>query len=138
MYKNCIECPNHLIVNDPDPTDSFCDDDVAVLCKLAKNDENCVRWCDDMLFPHKPITVSCRPHHIHKECNVPNWCALIKDVKKLEEKIYTMKESIIQETKEEFFKKIDEKNSWGKNEIKTLFLETLNKVMIERLNGKHD
>lgn len=23
MYKNCIECPNHLIVNDPDPTDSF-------------------------------------------------------------------------------------------------------------------
>lgn len=49
-----------------------------------------------------------------------------------------MKESIIQETKEEFFKRIDEKNSWGKNEIKNLFLETLTDVMIKRVENKND
>lgn len=58
---NCTDCPNHHVEQDPDPDDWFCDDDVKVVCTLAKKD----------------ITVACRPHHIHKECApIPNWCPL--------------------------------------------------------------
>jgi hypothetical protein len=30
--SNCMDCPYHQIVPDPDPTDWFCDDDIAILC----------------------------------------------------------------------------------------------------------
>jgi hypothetical protein len=30
--SNCMDCPHHQVVADPDPTDWFCDDDIAVLC----------------------------------------------------------------------------------------------------------
>ena len=36
--ENCIDCPNHLVINDPDPDDWFCDDDVAVVCIKVQND----------------------------------------------------------------------------------------------------
>lgn len=34
---NCLQCPNHQVINDGDPYDSFCSDDLAVVCKLVKN-----------------------------------------------------------------------------------------------------
>jgi len=63
LYNNCMDCPHHKVEHDPDPTDSFCDDDQAVLCTLAKNINNQHRWCDNHVWDHRPITWSCRPHH---------------------------------------------------------------------------
>lgn len=81
MYTNCVDCPHRTIENDPDPTDSFCSDDVAVLCKKAVNDNHKKRWYDNMEWPYKAITWSCRPHHIRKECSTPDWCPLLNEVK---------------------------------------------------------
>lgn len=74
--ENCIDCKNHVVVNDPDPTDWFCDDDVAVLCKLSLNKTKSKYYSSGQLFEYEPITVSCRPHYIRKECDVPVWCPL--------------------------------------------------------------
>lgn len=78
LYNNCMDCPNHKVEHDPDPTDSFCDDDQAVLCTLAKNINNQHRWADNHVWDHRPITWSCRPHHKRVECITPSWCPLIK------------------------------------------------------------
>ncbi len=31
--KTCLDCPDHEVINDRDPDDWFCDDDIAVVCK---------------------------------------------------------------------------------------------------------
>jgi len=61
--KNCIKCPFHEVLPDPDPHDWFCDDDVKVVCrKTGKN-----------------ITVACRPYAIRREADIPSWCPLKKE-----------------------------------------------------------
>lgn len=60
--ENCMDCPNHKVLSDPDPYDWFCDDDEKVVC--IKMD--------------KTITVACRPYNKRKECKIPNWCPLLK------------------------------------------------------------
>lgn len=60
LITNCIDCPFHKVLSDPDPDDWFCDDDVKVVCTKAS----------------KNITVACRPHHIRRESAVPIWCPL--------------------------------------------------------------
>lgn len=55
---NCIDCPSHEVRPDPDPDDSFCDDDIKVVCNSCK----------------KNITVACRPHHLRDECEISEWC----------------------------------------------------------------
>jgi hypothetical protein len=55
---NCTECTAHKIKSDPDPSDLFNDDDVKVVCSIAK----------------KNITTACRPYNIKKECEIPSWC----------------------------------------------------------------
>jgi len=30
--ENCIDCPHHRVESDPDYSDSFCSDDVKVVC----------------------------------------------------------------------------------------------------------
>lgn len=62
--ENCIDCPYHLILFDPDPNDSFCNDDRKVLCQKSDN---------------RIITVGCRPYMLRKECTVPSWCSLKKE-----------------------------------------------------------
>lgn len=57
---NCIDCPNHEVKPDPDPHDSFCYDDVKVVCKATG----------------KNITVACRPYNIRKESQIPEHCPL--------------------------------------------------------------
>lgn len=75
--KTCMKCPNHLVVCDPDPTDWFCNDDKAVLCKLMKNDKNVQYYTASLgYFKYKPITTSCRPHHLIQETSIPKWCPL--------------------------------------------------------------
>lgn len=61
--ENCMDCPFHAVLPDPDPHDSFCSDDVKVVCNKAN---------------HKPITVACRPHRTRYECAVPHWCPIAK------------------------------------------------------------
>lgn len=58
---NCIDCPHHEIQKDPDPYDSFCSDDIKVVCKNSA--------C-------KEITCACRPYNVRKECKIPKWCEL--------------------------------------------------------------
>lgn len=59
---NCIDCPHHKVEPEPDPDylDSFCHDDVKVVCVVV----------------NKNVTVACRPHYIRAESRIPNWCPL--------------------------------------------------------------
>lgn len=60
---NCLDCPFHEALPDPDPDDWFCTDDMKVVCKKAE----------------KEVTVSCRPHHLREECDIPKWCPWRKE-----------------------------------------------------------
>ncbi len=55
---NCMDCPMHKVMADPDPDDWFCDDDEKVVCTKVNRD----------------ITTACRPYNKRKECSVPEWC----------------------------------------------------------------
>lgn len=57
--SNCIDCPEHEILPDPDPGD------VKVLCKING----------------KEITCACRPYSTRKECETPDWCPKLKGVR---------------------------------------------------------
>lgn len=61
---NCIDCPHHRVMPDPDPTDWFNDDDIKVVC--SKHPEV------------KEITVACRPYNKREECDIPDWCPMFK------------------------------------------------------------
>jgi len=72
---SCMDCSEHEVINDRDPHDWFCDDDVAVVCKLVKNEAKAYGslhpsdWND-----FKSITTGCRPYNMKKEATVPTWC----------------------------------------------------------------
>lgn len=76
-YTNCIDCPNHKVIADPDPTDWFNDDDVAVVCKLATNKER-NKFPDNVAYQQKFRVISsmCRPYNIRNESETPSWCPL--------------------------------------------------------------
>ena len=76
MPSNCMDCEHHLVVPDPDPTDWFCVDDEAVLCRLTGPNRSKF-WASGKPFAHRPVTVSCRPHRTRDECRTPNWCPLL-------------------------------------------------------------
>jgi len=62
-YTNCLKCPHHQIVPDPDPTDSFNNDDIAVLCtKIKTTKTSAKRWYDGKPFPFHAVSVSDRPY----------------------------------------------------------------------------
>lgn len=67
LINNCIDCPRHIVVNDPDPTDWFNDDDVAVLCTATPSDTR---------FKFRAVTSMCRPYRTRQESDVPEWCPL--------------------------------------------------------------
>lgn len=78
--KNCLECPFHKIIPDPDPYDDFCDDDQAIVCLKTPND----RQKPDSLYSadhseFKPVTVSCRPYNLKHESDTPDWCPLTEE-----------------------------------------------------------
>lgn len=78
--NNCCDCLHHEIIEDPDPDDWFCDDDVAVVCKITKNkkrDQNSKHKSNHSEF--RAITIACRPYNIKKECSTPTWCPLRVD-----------------------------------------------------------
>lgn len=76
---NCIDCPHHKIVPDPDPTDWFCDDDVAVLCTKSENTTKGKAWKSGEVWPHQAVTTSCRPYGTKDESERPTWCPLTKE-----------------------------------------------------------
>lgn len=47
VIENCMDCPNHKVLPDPDPDDWFNDDDIKVVCAAVSKD----------------ITVACRPYN---------------------------------------------------------------------------
>lgn len=58
--ENCMDCPFHKIMADPDPNDWFNDDDEKIVCtKINKN-----------------ITTACRPYNRRKESEIPEWCPI--------------------------------------------------------------
>ena len=75
--KNCLDCPFHKIINDPDPHDWFCDDDVAVVCTKTPNDrkKDDSKYLSD-LQDFKCITSSCRPYKTREGSETPEWCPL--------------------------------------------------------------
>lgn len=75
--NNCMDCPKHEVVNDRDPDDWFCDDDVAVVCTLTPNpkrDQASRHLSDHSKF--RAVTVACRPYNKRKESERPGWCPL--------------------------------------------------------------
>lgn len=74
---NCLDCPHHIRCPDPDPHDWFCMDDEAVLCGRTPWRAGDLRsYRGNQPFQHKPVTTSCRPHHLRQECAIPEWCPL--------------------------------------------------------------
>lgn len=63
--KNCLDCPHHNVLPDPDPDDWFNDDDMRVVCTKAQKD----------------VTRACRPYNLEKESAIPNWCPLLNTQK---------------------------------------------------------
>jgi hypothetical protein len=73
----CIDCPHHSVIGDPDPTDSFCDDDLAVVCKKEKNPCQNLdsKWLSDR-SERRVVEPSIRPYKLRQEATVPSWCPL--------------------------------------------------------------
>lgn len=76
---NCLDCPHHEIIADPDPYDSFCSDDEAVICKLTPNENKDLKaaW-RSRRQDYKLVTSACRPYRIREESQIPDWCPLLK------------------------------------------------------------
>jgi hypothetical protein len=82
-YANCIDCPHHKVIPDPDPTDWFNDDDVAVVCTKTKNPKQ--KQSSDSVAERQGfriITQMCRPYQTKQESKTPSWCPLTKRSKK--------------------------------------------------------
>lgn len=76
--ENCLDCPNHRVLADPDPDDWFCDDDKAVACALAPNPEqNANSRYAASRNPQRLVTLSCRPYRLREESQRPAWCPLV-------------------------------------------------------------
>lgn len=75
--KSCLKCKHHKVIPDPDPNDSFCSDDMAVVCTLVPNPNRKPgsRYLADH-HENRPVTVSCRPYKLKYETNRPGWCPL--------------------------------------------------------------
>lgn len=73
----CTQCKFSKVIPDPDFSDSFNYDDVAVVC-LKKNNSNQDINSKYLVDRQKYaiITCSCRPYEIEKESDIPNWCPL--------------------------------------------------------------
>ena len=73
----CLSCPDHRVIDDGDPYDSFCRDDLALVCIKVKNPTQNVKsvWMSERQ-EFKVVTCSCRPYNLEKESNIPDWCPL--------------------------------------------------------------
>ena len=74
---NCIDCPHHKVIADPDPEDWFNDDDVAVECQKSPNTE-IGKFPKSVAYKQKlrVVTSMCRPYNTRNESETPTWCPL--------------------------------------------------------------
>lgn len=77
--QNCMECPHHETIADPDPLDWFCDDDKAVVCRKTPNPSRDLasQYLSDR-HVYRASARSCRPYNVGKEAVTPEWCPLRK------------------------------------------------------------
>lgn len=71
---SCVDCPNCLVENDPDPYDSFYSDDLKARCRLSTNAPILTEYGIGVGNPY--ITVACRPDMLRKETEIPDWCPI--------------------------------------------------------------
>jgi hypothetical protein len=76
VLDNCMDCPHHEVVADPDPMDSFNADDVAVICKKSPTAPNKRSSHAADHHPFRKSAVACRPYNTRNEATVPDWCPL--------------------------------------------------------------
>lgn len=77
MINGCTKCKHHKVINDGDPHDSFCSDDVAVVCTLVKRKPNLKSEYKVDHQEYKACTTGCRPYNITKETTpIPSWCPI--------------------------------------------------------------
>jgi hypothetical protein len=72
----CTECAFHMVIADPDPSDSFNMDDVAVICRKLPNrsrDLSSKYWADKSEFAITDCGL--RPYQVDK-VKSPEWCPL--------------------------------------------------------------
>jgi len=78
--NSCINCPFHKVINDPDPDDWFCDDDMAIVCTKLPNDE--IGKFDSPAYfsrqKFKVVSSGIRPHHVSSFNYIPEFCPEIK------------------------------------------------------------
>ena len=74
-YNKCIDCPYHKVMPDPDPTDWFNRDDVAIVCQksLQNINLNSNYLVDQQKF--RGIDVALRPYQVSK-VKPPSWCPI--------------------------------------------------------------
>jgi hypothetical protein len=77
QYENCLDCPYHRVINDPDPDDWFCDDDQAIVCIKMQNPKQkpSSRHASDRSV-HRVVMCAIRPYNLRKEGDAPSWCPL--------------------------------------------------------------
>ncbi len=74
---NCMDCEHHLVIPDPDPSDSFCDDDMAIVCTLTPNPKlNPGSQHKADQSEYRAVMVAIRPYNLRKEGDTPDWCPL--------------------------------------------------------------
>jgi len=74
----CIECPHHSVIGDPDPNDSFCYDDEAIVCTKTEKDESEINFNSSYAVDWQKFRAAdsgCRPYQI-KNVKIPDWCPL--------------------------------------------------------------
>lgn len=77
VCSNCLDCPHHRVINDPDPDDWFCDDDMAIVCTKMPNprqDTSSRHEADRSKF--RIVGCAIRPYNLREEGDVPKWCPL--------------------------------------------------------------
>lgn len=84
MYKKCIECPFHKVIDDPDIYAWNADDEALVCTKVRRDPDPKSRYMVDRQ-PFKPVDVALRPYQT-KNVEVPDWCPISTSVKR-DEKI---------------------------------------------------
>lgn len=77
LPSSCVDCKHHKVERDPDRLDSFCSDDVKVVCTLVDTPGH----TDG---PYRTATVACRPYNTRKETTpIPNWCPIADPVTRI-------------------------------------------------------
>jgi len=93
---NCLECPSHCIITEPNQPDWFTDDDVIVVCKEKEQEPNLESEYEVERQNYKPVSPGDKPYQLKKSnIQIPRWCPLkFSGVLHKSEKIYVSSSTI--------------------------------------------